>query len=60
VVLAFSLSHRDFEELLAEPGLHADHITVWRWVQRYGPEFMPLAPLQDGFFVFPQRFKHIF
>ena len=26
------------EELLAERGLRADHVTVWRWVQRYGPE----------------------
>ena len=25
-------------ELLAERGLHADHVTVWRWVQRYAPE----------------------
>ena len=23
---------------LAERGLHADHVTVWRWVQRYAPE----------------------
>src|SRR5580693_8266516 len=30
--LRFSLSYRDVEELLAE------HVTVWRWVQRYGPE----------------------
>src|SRR6202040_3806628 len=36
--LRFSLSYRDVEELLAERGLHADHVTVWRWVQRYGPE----------------------
>jgi transposase-like protein len=36
--LRFSLSHRDVEELLAERGLHADHVTVWRWVQRYAPE----------------------
>jgi transposase, IS6 family len=33
-----SLSYRDVEELLAERGLHADHVTVWRWVQRYAPE----------------------
>jgi transposase, IS6 family len=26
------------EELLAERGLRADHVTVWRWVQRYAPE----------------------
>ena len=33
--LRFSLSYRDVEELLAELGLRADHVTVWRWVQRY-------------------------
>jgi transposase-like protein len=33
--LRFSLSYRDVEELLVERGLHADHVTVWRWVQRY-------------------------
>ena len=36
--LRFSLSYRDVEELLAERGLRADHVTVWRWVQRYAPK----------------------
>jgi hypothetical protein len=36
--LRYSLSYRDVEELLTERGLEADHATVWRWVQRYGPE----------------------
>jgi valyl-tRNA synthetase len=36
--LRYSLSLRDIEELLDERGLQADHTTVWRWVQRYGPE----------------------
>ena len=36
--LRYSLSLRDVEELLGERGLKADHTTVWRWVQRYGPE----------------------
>ena len=36
--LRFSLSYRDVVELLADRGLHADHVTVWRWVQRYAPE----------------------
>ena len=36
--LRFSLSYRDVEELLVERGLSADHVTVWRWVQRYAPE----------------------
>jgi IS6 family transposase len=36
--LRYSLSLRNVEELLEERGLEADHTTVWRWVQRYGPE----------------------
>jgi hypothetical protein len=36
--LRYSLSLRDVEELLEERSLEADHTTVWRWVQRYGPE----------------------
>jgi transposase-like protein len=34
----FSLSLRDLEELMAERGLAVDHTTIWRWIQRYGPE----------------------
>ena len=34
----FSLSLRDLAELMAERGLAVDHTTIWRWVQRYGPE----------------------
>jgi transposase, IS6 family len=36
--LRFSLSYRDVEELVAERGLSVDHVTVWRWVQRYATE----------------------
>ena len=36
--LRYSLSLRDVEELLVERGLEANHTTIWRWVQRYGPE----------------------
>ena len=36
--LRFSLSYRDVEELLQERGMSADHVIVWRWVQRYAPE----------------------
>jgi transposase, IS6 family len=36
--LRFSLSYRDVEELLAERSVLVDHVTVWRWVQRYAPE----------------------
>src|SRR3954469_12587557 len=36
--LRFSLSYRDVEELLTERGIAVDHVTLWRWVQRYAPE----------------------
>ena len=35
--LRYALSYRDVEELLREQGLHVDHTTVFRWVQRYSP-----------------------
>jgi len=38
LVLRFSLSYRDVEELLVERGLPADHTRIRRWVQRYAPE----------------------
>jgi IS6 family transposase len=31
------LPYRDVEELLAEPGVELDHVTVYRWVQRFSP-----------------------
>ena len=36
--LRFSLSYRDVEELLAERGVHADHVTVWRSRPTLRPE----------------------
>jgi len=35
--LRYSLSYRDVEEIMAERGLSVDHVTIWRWVQRYAP-----------------------
>jgi IS6 family transposase len=35
--LRFHLSYRDVEELLAERGIEVDHVTVYRWVQRFAP-----------------------
>jgi hypothetical protein len=35
--LRFGLSYRDVEELLAERGVDVDHITTYRWVQRFTP-----------------------
>ena len=33
--LRFGLSYRDLEELLTERGVEVDHVTVYRWVQRF-------------------------
>ena len=35
--LRYSLTYRDLEEMMAERGLSIDHVTIWRWVQRYAP-----------------------
>src|SRR4051812_36411544 len=35
--LRYGLSYRDLEELLAERGVEVDHVTVFRWVQRFAP-----------------------
>jgi transposase-like protein len=35
--LRFNLSYRDVQELLAERGVEVDHVTVFRWVQRFAP-----------------------
>ena len=35
--LRFGLSYRDVEELLLEDSIEVDHVTVYRWVQRFTP-----------------------
>src|SRR5215471_12673686 len=35
--LRFNLSYRDIEELLVERGVEVDHVTAYRWVQRFAP-----------------------
>jgi hypothetical protein len=42
--LRYGLSYRDVEELLAERGVTVDHVTVYRWVQRF-----TFADLAAGF-----------
>jgi hypothetical protein len=43
--LRYVLSYRDVEELLAERGAQIDHITVYRWVQRFTPLLIDAARL---------------
>ncbi|MDQ4102611.1 MAG: IS6 family transposase [Actinomycetota bacterium] len=41
--LRYGLSYRDVEELLAERGIAVDHVTVYRWVQRFTPLLIDAA-----------------
>ncbi len=41
--LRYGLSYRDVEELLAERGITVDHVTIYRWVRRFTPEFVEAA-----------------
>jgi transposase, IS6 family len=41
--LRFALSYRDVEELLAERGIEADHVTIFRWVRRFTPLLIDAA-----------------
>ena len=44
--LRSSLPFREAAARLRARGLEADHTTLWRWVQRYGPELEePHCPL---------------
>jgi transposase-like protein len=41
--LRYGLSYRDVEELLAEPGIDVDHVTVYQWVQHFTPLLLDAA-----------------
>jgi transposase-like protein len=41
--LRYGLSYRDVEELLVERGIEVDHVTVYRWVQRFAPLLADVA-----------------
>ena len=41
--LRYGLSYRDVEELLAQRGVEVDHVTIYRWVQRFTPLLIDAA-----------------
>jgi hypothetical protein len=41
--LRYGPSYRDVEELLAERGVEADHVTIYRWVKRFTPLLIDAA-----------------
>jgi transposase-like protein len=36
--LQFPISYRDLERMLADRGVQVDHVSLYRWVQRFAPE----------------------
>jgi hypothetical protein len=45
--LRYGLSYRDVEELLAERGITVDHVTIYRWGQRFTPLLIDAANPAD-------------
>jgi transposase-like protein len=43
--LRYNLSYRDVEELPVEHGVEVDHVTVFRWAQRFTPLLADAAQL---------------
>jgi IS6 family transposase len=41
--LRYGLSYPDVEELLSERGIEVDHVTIYRWVQRFTPQLIEAA-----------------
>jgi IS6 family transposase len=41
--LRYGLSYRDVEELLAERGIEVDHVSIYRWMQRFTPLLIDAA-----------------
>lgn len=41
--LRYGLSSRDVEELLNERGIEVDHVTIYRWVQKFTPRLINAA-----------------
>tara|TARA_B100000614_G_scaffold241208_1_gene242162 strand:- start:87 stop:389 length:303 start_codon:yes stop_codon:yes gene_type:complete len=37
--LKYPLSYRQLSEMMSERGVEVNHTTIYRWIQRYAPEF---------------------
>jgi hypothetical protein len=46
--LRYGLSRRDVEELLTDRGIEVDHVTVYRWVQRFTPAVRRRRPPDEA------------
>ena len=53
--LQFPVSYRNLERMLADRGVAVDHVTMYRWVQRFAPELERRLRRQVG----PGRGAHL-
>jgi transposase, IS6 family len=44
----YAISYRDLSEMMQEGGIDVDHMTVFRWVERYAPEIEKRASWYQG------------
>jgi IS6 family transposase len=42
--LSFPISYRDLERMFAGRGVEVDHVSLYRWVQRFAPELEKRLP----------------
>src|SRR5678815_2193391 len=45
----YGISYRDLEEMMDERGVAVDHVTLYRWVQRYAPELEKRVRWYQGY-----------
>jgi transposase-like protein len=45
----YGISYRDLEEMMAERGVAVDHVTLYRWIQRYAPELEKRVRWYQGY-----------
>ena len=60
--LAYPLSYRNLEEMMAERGLQVDHSTIQRWVFSYSPQLRVGSGRgrNPTLRVFPHLFGHLY
>jgi transposase-like protein len=45
----YGISYQDLEKIMAERGVAVDHVTLYRWIQRYAPELEKRVRWYQGY-----------
>ena len=45
----YGISYRELEEMMGERGVTVDHVTLYRWIQRYAPELEKRVRWYQGY-----------